>query len=262
MFFQVSKIFWMVMAPLNALTILLALGAMGLFTRWRRGAAVLILACVAGFFALGFAPVGSALMRTLEDRFPAPSEPLTPPAGLIVLGGGVRPSVSAARERFAINDAGARLIEAVALAQRFPDARIVFSGGSASLSADAPTEAATVRLMLPAMGVPLSRVTIEDRSRNTEENARYVAELVQADRRWLLVTSAFHMPRAMGAFRAAGLDVTPWPVDYRTTGTQADFRPLFDLEENAARATIAVREYVGLLAYRLTGRTNALFPAP
>ena len=119
-----------------------------------------------------------------------------------------------------------------------------------------------MRLMLPAMGVPLSRVTIEDRSRNTQENARYVAQIVQADRRWLLVTSAFHMPRAMGAFRAAGLDVTPWPVDYRTLGGRADFNLRFDMEENAARATVAVREYVGLLAYRLTGRTNALFPAP
>jgi uncharacterized SAM-binding protein YcdF (DUF218 family) len=262
MFFEASKIFWIVMAPMNALTILLALGALGLFTRWRRGAAVLVVSCGAGYFALGFAPFGAALMRPLEDRFPRPPEPVAAPVGVIVLGGGVRPFISAARERFATNDAGVRLIEAAALAQRFPDARIVFSGGSASLSADAPTEAATVRLMLPAMGVPLSRVTIEERSRNTAENARFVAELMQADRRWLLVTSAFHMPRAMGAFRAAGLYVTPWPVDYRTLGTPADFRPWFDMEENATRATTALREYVGLLAYRLTGRTNALFPAP
>ncbi len=262
MFFHASKLFWIVMAPMNALTILLALACVGLFTRWRRAAAGLAVFCACGFFALGFGPFSAALMRPLEDRFARPTEPVAEPVGVIVLGGGVRPALSAAREGFSINEAGARLIEAAALAQRFPNARIVFSGGSASLAPDAPTEAQSVRLMLPAMGVPLSRVTIEDRSRNTQENARYVAQIVQADRRWLLVTSAFHMPRAMGAFRAAGLDVTPWPVDYRTLGGRADFKLRFDLEENAARATVAVREYVGLLAYRLTGRTNALFPAP
>jgi uncharacterized SAM-binding protein YcdF (DUF218 family) len=262
MFFQASKWFWMVMAPPNALALALALASLGLFTRWRRGAAGLVVFCAAGFLALGFAPFGAALMRPLEDRFSAPGEPLAEPAGVIVLGGGVRPELSVARGRFSINEAGARLIEAAALAQRFPDARIVFSGGSASLSQGAPTEAAVMRAILPAMGVPLSRVTFEERSRNTAENARFVAELVQADRRWLLVTSAFHMPRAMGAFRAAGLDVTPWPVDHRTLGAPADFRPAFDMEENASRATTALREYAGLVAYRLTGRTNALFPAP
>jgi uncharacterized SAM-binding protein YcdF (DUF218 family) len=149
----------------------------------------------------------------------------------------------------------------VALARRFPEARIVFSGGSAELVPDGYTEGAAARRFFRAMGIEDARVTIEEASRNTAENARLSAALVgaRAGERWLLVTSAFHMPRAMGSFRAAGWSPMPWPTDYRTRGPEDRLpRPSLGL----SLVDLAAKEWVGLVAYRLTGRTDALFPGP
>jgi uncharacterized SAM-binding protein YcdF (DUF218 family) len=84
----------------------------------------------------------------------------------------------------------------------------------------------------------------------------------QPGERWLLLTSAFHMPRAVAVFRAVGFPVEPYPVDWRTTGPADLFRPYPSVSEGLRRTDVAVREWVGLLLYRLTGKTAELFPAP
>jgi uncharacterized SAM-binding protein YcdF (DUF218 family) len=152
----------------------------------------------------------------------------------------------------------------VALARRLPDAGIVFSGGSAQLIPSPSSEAAVVGGMLGAMGVDGSRVVLEDRSRDTYENATFTRALVQPGRgeRWLLVTSAFHMPRAMGVFRAAGFEVEPWPVDYRTRGWVEAAAFFYSAGDGLRRLDLVAKEYAGLLAYALTGRTGSLLPGP
>lgn len=264
MFFQFSKVFWAVAAPGNFLALLLALGAIGLFTRFRKSARSLVAASALGFLLLGFSPFSAALIRPLEDRFARPAEPMAAPNGIIILGGGLKPAISRARGSLDVTDAGSRMIEAAALAQRFPQARVVFTGGIGLLDQSVATEVEIARRMLPAMGIAPERIVYEDRSRNTHENAQFTREMLKpgADETWLLVTSAWHMPRAMGVFRAADFAVVPYPVDYTTFGGAGDFRAGFDLDDGATRATRAIREYIGLLAYRLTGRTQALLPAP
>jgi uncharacterized SAM-binding protein YcdF (DUF218 family) len=181
-----------------------------------------------------------------------------------VLGGAISPDVSAARDVVKLGDAAERITATVELARRYPDARIIFSGGSAALLFDQLPEAPFAAKELEALGIDRDRITAEDQSRNTVENAvfsRLIANPKPGER-WLLVTSAFHMPRAMAVFRAAGFPVEAYPVDWRTRGPVDLLRLSESLTEGLARTDTAAHEWVGLAAYRLTGRTNEFFPAP
>ena len=157
-----------------------------------------------------------------------------------------------------------RIIAAAALAHRYPNTRIVFSGGSANLISNDAREADFAGAVFESLGISKSRLIMERRSRNTMENAEFSKALVapKAGERWLLVTSAYHMPRSVGLFRKAGFAVEPYPVDWRVGGR----RDLFDFTNIAidglGRTDAAVREWIGLLAYRATGKTDELLPGP
>lgn len=154
------------------------------------------------------------------------------------------------------------------LARRFPEAKIAFSGGNAGILYQTGTEAEGAESLLTALGVPSDRLILEDESRDTYENAQFLEEKLTGDgelgpgKRWLLISSAYHMPRAIGAFRKAGFEIEVWPVDYRTRGEADLARPFDKVSEGLRRVDVASREWAGLLAYWLTGRSDALFPAP
>ncbi len=262
MFFVASKIFWLLASPLHLLLILLLAG-LASSPRWRPGRALALMAAVA-LALIVFSPASALLIRPLEDRFPRQSENMPPPKGIIVLGGAADEQITRARDQVTLNEAATRMTEGAALARLYPQALLVFSGGSSALIDNSAREAAVARRLWRELGVPESRMLFEDRSRNTYENAVFTKRLVnpQKGEKWLLVTSAYHMPRAIGVFRASGMEPQAFPVDYRTTGDARDLRPPGD----GARAMIdfegAAREWIGLLAYRLTGRIKVLFPAP
>lgn len=265
MFFLLSKIAWTILAPGNLLALALAVGAVGLFTRFARAARLLVVAASATLLVIGATPLATAMLRPLEDRFPRPAADMAAPTGVIVLGGGVRELTTRARGVVETNEAGDRMIAAMALAQTYPQARVVFTGGSAALFGSALREADVARRLFLELGLAPDRLALERESRNTAENARFTRDLVQPNpgERWLLVTSASHMPRAVGLFRKAGFDVTPYPVDYQTTGLRGEYRSVYpDVTEKLSMASRALREYVGLAAYRLTGKIDDWFPAP
>ena len=262
MFFIVSKIFWFLASPLHFSLICLGAG-LAVSSRWSFGRRLAIFG--AALLALmTFSPLGSLLLRPLEDRFPRQSQIRTPPKGLIVLGGAADERVSRARGQVAVNDAAERLTEAAALARLYPDALLVFSGGSGSPVDDSIKEAETAHQLWRQLGVPEDRMIFEDASRNTYENAVFTQKRIHPrdDEDWLLITSAFHMPRSMGIFRALGMNPTAYPVDYRTFGNSEDFRPPLDGSLAIRNVEIALREWFGLAAYWLDGKTKALFPAP
>ncbi len=262
MFFVLSKIFWFLAAPLHLGLICIGWGL------WRsrqgrggRGWTGFGL----GFLALlAFAPLSAALLRPLEDRFPVLGYDMPPPDGIIVLGGAVDERIALARGQVALNEAAERMTAGAALARAFPAAKLVFSGGSGALIANSAPEAEVARKLWRQLGVPESQMTFEDKSRNTYENALFTQKLVhpQAGERWLLVTSAWHMPRAIGIFRALGMKPIAFPVDFRTYGTAEDWRPPGDGALALRNGETALREWVGLIAYRLTGKTDAILPGP
>ena len=257
MFFIVSKVGWFVASPTTFL-ILLALAGL-----WFRHRALTAL-CLLGLLVIGVTPIGPWLLAPLEDRFPPPPSDTAAPYGIIVLGGAIDDEMSAARGQVTLGDGAERLTQAVILARRFPEARIVYSGGNNALSGARTNEATEGRKLLIALGVEANRIAVETRSRNTDENARFTRDLVrpQAGERWLLLTSAWHMPRSMGLFRKAGFDILAAPVDYRSPGAAGDWQFSSSPLRGWRNVEVAAHEWTGLLFYWLSGRIDTLFPAP
>lgn len=267
MFFATSKIVFFFLQPSSLLALAMGAGLLLAITGWRAGLGLrLASAGLFGFLAVGILPVGNALILPLEQRFagaPAPG-PESGVAGIILLGGFEDGWVSEGRGGLMVNEAAERLTEGVRLAKGLSGVPVVFTGGSGGLMVSVPGAARPVGQFLADMGITPERIVIEDRSRNTHENALFTRDLVKPapGRRWVLVTSAAHMPRSVGVFRKAGFDVIPYPVDYRTRGPEDLLRPFERIPAGLERTDVAAREWIGLVAYWLTGRTDTLFPGP
>jgi uncharacterized SAM-binding protein YcdF (DUF218 family) len=262
MFFILSKILGFFALPSNLVITAGLVGLLLLATRWRRFGLWLAMASLLLCAVMGVSPLGNALILTLEQRFPPWDAARGAPDGIVVLGGAITPDVSAARGAPALNEAAERVTAAAELARRYPNARLIFSGGSNALMFDEGAEAAIAVQQFEALGVARDRVIAEEQSRNTVENAVFSYRLAnpQPGERWLLVTSAYHMPRAIGVFRQAGFAVEAYPVDWRTRGSADALRPFASIGDGLRRTDTAVREWVGLIVYRLTGRTSELLP--
>lgn len=269
MFYYLAKVLWFVLQPSTLIALLIGYGAILIWTGWARWGRRFVSIGAVLLLVAGLSPLGHVLILPLENRFPrADLDTPPPPTGFIVLGGAEDRLVGEARGAPALNEAGERLAEAAVLARRYPDAKIAFSGGQARFLHTAGSEAEGAESLLTALGVPKDRLILEAEARDTYENAVFLKkELARSgefgpDTRWLLITSAYHMPRAIGSFRKAGFDVEAWPVDYRTRGIDDLTRPFDRVSEGLRRVDVATREWIGLIAYWLTGRSASLFPAP
>lgn len=250
--------------PSNFLIGLGIIGAILLATRWRRAGARLMATAAVLLAVCAFSPLGSLLLYPLEQRFPPWDPARGAPDGIVVLGASVEADLSAAHGVPVVRGAPDRIIRAAMLAHTYPNARVVFTGGSANLISNDAKEADYAASIFEGLGIAKSRLIMERRSRNTAENAEFSRDLVKPKpgERWLLVTSAFHMPRSIGLFRKAGFAVEAFPVDWRV-GNGRDLATFSVLApEGLARTDTGLREWMGLVAYRLAGRTDHLFPAP
>jgi uncharacterized SAM-binding protein YcdF (DUF218 family) len=264
MFFLLSKILGFVAFPSNAIALVCGLGLCLLILKHRRAGASLLTVGIISLLVFGYSPAGNVLLLTLSDRFPAWQYDGREPDGIIVLGGAIDAEISAARGAVETNGSAERVIAVLELARRFPKARIVYSSGTGNLIADSVAEAPIAGRLLETFGISPERIVLESNSRTTDENARFTRKLVspKPSERWLLVTSAHHMPRSIGVFRKAGFDVEPYPVDWRTRGWIDAWTPYDRLTTGLADTDTAVHEWVGLLVYWLAGRSDTLFPAP
>jgi len=266
LFFYLSKICWFLLQPSTLIALTIMGAGFALSANRTRAACRLVWLAFVAFVVLGLSPLGGALLLPLEQRFPRPdlSAPGTHIDGIVVLGGAEDPRTGALRGEISLNDAAERLVEPVQLLRQFPDAKLIFAGGSDEIVFGKPPEAETAQRFFAAMGIAPERILLDPRSRNTYENAVYAREIAKPAEgaRWLIVTSAFHMPRAVGCFRKAGFAVEAYPVDYRTAGPREILRPFSSIPEGLRRIDMVAKEYVGLLTYYLTGRTDALLPAP
>lgn len=264
MAFLFGKLVFLVLRPSNLLLILALAGVVGLAFR-RRFAASLVGVAVLLMAVCTLLPVGVWLTVPLEDRFPPPQDDPVRVDGIVVLGGGIDGQITAARGQPSFGATMERFAAIPELAQRYPAARILFTGGvSWSAGSEEATEAVVIGRFLARQGVPDGRVVLEDRARSTRDNALLTLPLArpQPGERWLLVTSAMHMPRAIGVFRRAGWpELLPWPVDFRSTG-RLEWSGEPSLGARLAELDQAAYEWWGLLYYRLLGYTDAIFPGP
>ncbi len=250
-----SRIAGIVFTPSDFLLLLLVLGVVLQWTRYRRTGKALVIAAVAVFLVIVAFPVDEWLGAPLEGRFPRPPWPAHVD-GMIVLGGGENGAVFAARGVPGFTPGESRMVAAAELVRRYPEAKLVFSGGMAPLERGPMSEGKVAGVILQQMGVPPSRLILENRSRNTWENFIYTKAIArpQPGETWLVVTSAMHMPRAMGIAARLHWHVLPWPSDYLTTGKKEGMDWNSSLASRLATIEFAVHEWAGLTAYRLMGR--------
>jgi len=262
MFPYLTRIFWLLAQPLSVVVLLLLAGFALSFLKRRWPARVAVGVAFFILFACSFTTFGYVLITPLETRFVRPAEPARID-GIVVLGGGLDGEVNTVRGGWELNRSGDRFVEALRLALKHPEAKVLISGGPPALVQQEP-EADAGRRMFEAFGVSADRIITDSKSRNTEENAQFAKELAGPieGQTWLLVTSAFHMPRSVGLFRKAGFDVVPWPADYFASGAEGWRIKPDQSTENLAVANMALREWIGLLGYHFTGRIDELVPSP
>jgi len=263
LFFILSKTVSVLLLPSNLIVLIGLAGLLLLRTRFRRGGRRLAIASVVLVLAAGLFPFGAALTHVLESRFPSWDPARGAPDGIVILGGAIEPELSQEHGTPVVNGHAGRVIAIAKLARAYPNARIIYSSGDASLLADKPDEARFLPPLLDDFGIARNRVTLEARSRNSAENAAFSKTIAQPKpgERWLLVTSAEHMPRAIGCFRRVGFPVEAYPVAWRTRAN-FDLWPSLQIGGHLAGLDSAVHEWIGLAAYWATGRTSALLPSP
>ena len=246
-------------SPGNDFLILIVVSLLGLW----RGALTFARACLAisvvGLTFLAVFPLGDLVLRPLETQYPS-APVLDGVAGIIVLGGGESTDQSAHWDQPLVNEAGDRYIAAIHLAYRYPEALLLFTGGSGQLRRADLQEASIAAQIFFGAGLSEDRLLLEHEARNTAENARRSLALRESDAKgtrgaWVLVTSASHMPRAVASFCAAGwTDLVPWPTDYRTARFSQGIG--WDLANHLDDLNRGIKEWVGLFAYRILGHAS------
>lgn len=261
MTFVLSKILWIIIVPLNIIVFFILFGRLILAARPRFGRRLISIGLILLFLCgLDFLP--KFLTSILENRIPAGQIPERID-GIIVLAGMV--DMEASRKGYVeLTEQSDRIVEGVILARKYPEAKLVLTGSSGFLVEDPRfIEADYLKRLAVSLGIEEERIIIERKARNTHEHACALAGLLSGDGQWILVTSAFHMPRSIGCFKKQGLKVVPFPVDYQAKSEEFNHLSLASFlpsAGNLSRLSIALHEWLGLIAYRLMGYTDSLFP--
>lgn len=262
-FFFLSKLAWWFIEPSNVVVFAIGAAIVLLFAGRVRAGRNILLSVAVFIGALSLLPIPDIVVGSLEQRFPRPDPLPEKVDGIILLGGAQIPRMTEEYGTPALNAAAGTVTTFIWLGRRYPEAKLIFTGGSGDPTRQDLTEAKTLRLFLTQQGFDANRVLYEEQSRNTYENAALSKPLAnpQPGETWILVTQALHVPRSVGAFRTVGWEVTPYSEVYRFGrhihfGAPANIRHALDLFSSG------VREWTGLLAYWLTGRSTAFLPAP
>ncbi len=257
--FVISKLLWLLLEPSNLLIILLVAGVAFCWRDRNRLGRPLVIGTTAAMLLLMLLPFEQWLAMPLEARFPKPPLPRRVD-GILVLSGGFEPEILSSRGVPGHEWSDQRLIAGVELARLFPQARLVFSGGSGK-AFGGESEASVARVIFSQLGVPKRRLVFEDTSRTTWENLVNSQRLVhpKAGETWVLVTSAFHLPRAMGVAEHLHWKMIPWPAAY-VSAANGHVMGRLDYAQSTATFEVMVHEWLGLLTYRLEGRTDTLLP--
>jgi uncharacterized SAM-binding protein YcdF (DUF218 family) len=264
LYFIASKLLWLIFSPSNFLLLVAATGLGFLFVRRLGVARVLLTIGICGLLAASILPIGDRLAQVLEGQFPAWKEDGRPVDGIVVLGGSVNVWSSAEWQSLALNSAGNRLVAMADLARRFPNAKIVFTGGYGSMFGEALSEADIIEQHISELGIESGRVIFERASRNTQENAEFTRSMLEMTphERWLLVTSAWHMPRSMGLFRKAGWAIEAYPVGWTSAPKFASSGFSTEASSHLLKFDLMVREWIGLIAAWALGQSDDLLPKP
>ncbi len=260
-FFFTSRVIWALISPASLIVILGVSAWIALLLKWQRLSRALLGCCAVLLLIISVLPVGEWLIAPLENSFTTNAALPGEVNGIVVLGGAIPPVMSNIWQQPELGDAADRLTHFLYLARLYPAAQLVFTGGSGSVTEQEFKEAEMARILFDQLDLEDRAIIYESESRNTVENAKHSKLLVtpQNDENWLLVTSAFHMPRSVGVFCREQWIVQPYPVDHHSRKGNL-LRVQFTFSENLSILGIAIREWAGLIAYRLSGKTSHFLP--
>jgi len=254
-FFIFSKVLWTVASPGNFLCLLLVIST---YFAWRGNLVIVkksLLLLVVLFCVIALIPLGNYLIRPLEQAYPIhPKIPETL-TGIIVLGGAINPLASIKSKQVQFGSAVERELTFLTLARQYPSAKLVYAGGSGNLLQTQYKESTAALQFFQQQGFNTKRILFEPRSRNTYENILYSQQLVKPEKneQWLLITSASHMPRAVGVFNQLQWPVIPYPVDYQVV-QEPSFNFSVNFSGHLNGLEQGIKEWLGLLAYWLSGK--------
>lgn len=256
MFFYLSKIVGILLDPANLLAVLFVLALLAFAMKWGKAGRACLFASFTLLLLFGILPIGHNGLYYLESRVTRPVEMPANLNGVLVLGGAVETLKSARSGETEFNEGVERVLSAMALSRHYPQATILFSGGANKLFGNKGSEAEQIAIFMKDMGFDVQNIEYEEKSRNTFENFELSHRKIAPEKgdQWLLVTSAFHMPRSLAIARKMGWDLIPYPVDYRSQGRYLLLPPKLDVLDNLYASKIFLREMTGLAAYKITGK--------
>ncbi len=255
------KIFGWLINLDTLVTIVLLLSVGLLYSRFRRGGRRMLVILSFLIIMIVVMPFGRWTVALLENRFETRHELTQDTVGIILLGGSFDRPTTLARGVTSYNIAAGRFIAFTELARIYPDKRLLFTGGGRPMP-NTVNEASLAKNVWQNLGFDVERVIFESDSRSTVENATLSYELIQPEKheRWALVTSAAHLPRAVGLFRKAGWNIVPYPVDYHTDG-RMEWTINFSMCNGFQAWRVAMREFAGLILNYWTGKSEELLPS-
>ena len=254
LFYWFSKLIWLLTSPDSLLLIWFVVG---FFLLWlgKDVWAKRVLGVLLGLMLMGaLFPIGEWLLYPLETKYPHNPQ-LEDVDGIIVLSGSEDHVLTKSWNQVTVGSATERNLAFMMLARQHPEAKLVFTGGVGSMLQQDYKEADVAKRLFEEQGMDVSQVIFERESRNTWENALLSKELVRPEpgTNWVLITTAWHMPRSMGVFCKVGWEVTPYPVDFQTHPDNL-LRLSWGFTNNLSTLVTAFKEWIGLMAYRFTGR--------
>jgi len=262
-FFWISKLVWIIISPDSGLVIWALAGIVLLFKGSYIKARAMLAALVFIMVFIAVFPVGEWLLSPLEIRFATNPELPDKVDGIIVLAGTEKPYESALWHQVELGEGAERNFAFMRLIRQYPHATPVFTGGTGSMKLQQYKSAHVARKLFSELGVDTSKIIFEEQSKNTFENVTFSKALVKpkSTENWVLITTAWHMPRSVGIFEKSGWPVIAYPVDHATKPDDL-FRVSWGFSDNLHVLNMAVKEWVGLAAYYVTGKTTAFLPGP
>lgn len=255
MFFILSKISTFIIDPAFLLVLFTFLSWLVSKKRYRQKLKSFIIILL--FYLFSTATTSNALFSLLEN-WEKPSPLADGYDSVIVLSGMTRSMINPTIKTVEFTDAVDRLLVGISRVKEGKAETIIISGGDGSLSQENPSEAVLLKSFAVKWGLEERRIIIDATSKNTYENALHSAEIIkrQGFKKNLLITSAFHMVRARGCFRAAGVSVDVLPVDYRVADVAGDFRDFIPSAPALEQSGLFIHELVGILVYGITNKAS------
>ena len=250
-----SKIIWVILNPLNLLLIFLIIGFVFKIINMKIISKAFYTLSLIFFVIVGIFPTGNIILSKLEKSYPALTTLPSHVDGILILGGPSGPGLTREHGQVSFNEAGERLTESVKLIKNYQSSKIVFSGGFGELP-----HTYVAKKFFSEMGIDISYIIFESKSRNTFENILFSKKIINPKEfeNWLLVTSSFHMSRAINVAEKLNWKFIPYPVDFRTSKKLISFKPGLSLLDNFNSFNLASHEVVGLISYYLLGRSSKI----